>query len=243
MASDYGDESGEKMLDNFTRFGERMGEAAMRDRALRLYRAFENAKAGAGEKIPDEPPGMAGPSEWAKLDMAEFREIDGYDEIKQIIEAKLRSHGVEPTWFEDKADGREYLLFRVMDAREVWDGFDELSKEAGPAAEQAAEAIRARAAKEVGEPEPAHDGARDEGFRSRQRPATQAAGGRRDGPGRRPSHAKTFWQKHDVPVLRDMRPLEERAAHAREASAALEAERAAGPARAREPRFQEMRSK
>ena len=29
MASDYGDEAGSKMIDDFMRFGERMGERAM----------------------------------------------------------------------------------------------------------------------------------------------------------------------------------------------------------------------
>ncbi|RNL37794.1 hypothetical protein DMP06_10335 [Slackia equolifaciens] len=33
MASDYGDDAGEKMIEDFMRFGERMGERAMYDRA------------------------------------------------------------------------------------------------------------------------------------------------------------------------------------------------------------------
>lgn len=61
------------------------------------------------------------------------------DGIKQVIEAKLRAHGVEPTWFEDKATGKEYLLFRIAEAQEVWDGFDELSRETESAADKAAE--------------------------------------------------------------------------------------------------------
>lgn len=43
MASDYGDDAGEKMIDDFMRFGERMGERAMYRRAERLKLAFENA--------------------------------------------------------------------------------------------------------------------------------------------------------------------------------------------------------
>lgn len=190
MASDYGDESGEKMLDNFTRFGERMGLAAMQERSNRLQRAFENAKKGTGDKAAEELPDWVEPREWAKLDMAEFKSIDGYDEIKTIVEAKLRAHGVEPTWFEEPSTGKEYLLFRIADAREVWDSFDELSKETETASKKAAEKLKAHF---------------------------------RDG--------------------RDERPLDERAKQAREASAALEAERGSVKVQAREPRFQELRSK
>ncbi len=189
MPSDYGDESGEKMLDNFTRLCEFKGEAAMRERARKIQDACDHAKSNskAHEVIDD---GDEKRVEWAKLDMAEFRAIEGYEEIKQVIEAKLRAHGVEPVWFEDKAAGKEYLLFRVVDAQEVWDGFDELSNEAETAADKAAEKVKERI---------------------------------REG--------------------RDERPLEVRAKQAREASAALEAERSGARAQAREPRFQELRSK
>lgn len=139
MASDYGDESGEKMLDNFYRFGERMGISAMRGRADRLHQAFENAKQGAANGVAAEGEKKA---EFAKLDMAEFREIEGYEEIKQIIVEKLRAHGVEPVWFNDEQEGREYLVFSLRDAHEVWDSFDELSKETGQAAELASEALK-----------------------------------------------------------------------------------------------------
>ena len=189
MASDYGDESGEKMLDNFTRFCEFKGEAAMRERARKIQDACDHAKSRSKAHGVVEDGGERR-VEWAKLDMAEFRAIDGYDDIKQIIEAKLRAHGVEPAWFEDKEAGKEYLLFRVVDAQEVWDSFDELSDEAETAAEKAAEKAKER-----------------------------------------------------VRANRDERPLEVRAQQAREASAALEAERSGARAQAREPRFQELRSK
>ena len=190
MASDYGDESGEKMLDNFTRFGERMGVAAMQERSSRLQKAFENAKKGTADKAAEETPEWVEPREWAKLDMTEFKGIEGYEEIKEIIETKLRAHGVEPTWFEEPSTGKEYLLFRIADAHEVWNSFDELSKETGAASGKAAEKLKGR-----------------------------TRGGR------------------------DERSLEERAADAREAAAALEAERGKGKLQAREPRFQELRSK
>ena len=140
MASDYGDESGEKMLDNFHRYAERMGEQAMRERALKLQAAFENARDGA-DAGGAEPPAKAA-AEFAKLDMHEFSEIDGYQDVKRIIEAKLAAKGVDSTWFSDLESGREYLLFHVADVREVWEGFDELAKETDAAVERCVEKLR-----------------------------------------------------------------------------------------------------
>lgn len=227
MASDYGDEAGEKMLDNFMRFGERMGERAMYARADRMQHAFQNATRAARGTARKATPDREVSPEWAKLDMAEFREIEDYDGIKGIIEDKLTAHGVESTWFPDPASGKEYLLFRIADAQEVWRSFDELSHETDGAKEKAAEVIKAKAEAQRGEE------ARGDAERA---PDVQPEK-------RRPAHAKSVWQKYDVPVLRDLRPLEERAAHARRTSAALEAARSTTKEAARDARFQEVRSK
>ena len=154
MASDYGDEAGEKMVDDFMRFGERMGERAMYERAHRIQRACENATMEAMSSAGGDVPEPSESPEWAKLDMAEFRRIEGYDGIKDIIEAKLAARGVESAWFADPKTGKEYLLFRIADAREVWSSFDELGREAGRAGELAAEALRRR---ERAEPEKGRD--------------------------------------------------------------------------------------
>lgn len=192
MASDYGDEAGSKMMDDFMRFGERMGERAMYTRAAQMRQAFENATRDAqdiaGNAAEERSP------EWAKLDMHEFQRIEDYDSIKGIIESRLASRGVTSTWFPDPETGKEYLLFRIADAQEVWRSFDELSRETDDAAAKAAEKIR-----EQHEKEPSRD--------------------------------------------RDDRTLDERAEDAREASAALEAERSTTKALSKEPRFQEMRAK
>lgn len=192
MASDYGDESGEKMLDSFTRFAERRGEFAMRQRAYAFQKACRNATETAREQgglgpAPEEAP------EWAKLDMHEFRAIEGYEDIKQIIEAKLDAHGVEPQWFTDEQAGKEYLLFRVRDAREVWASFNELEQETQGIAERASE-------------------------RAKEKVQSKALG-------------------------KDERPLEERAAQAREASKVLEDERAPSKGRERVERSIETRVK
>lgn len=140
MASDYGDEAGSKMIDDFMRFGERMGERAMYARASQMRQAFENATREAqdiaGDAAEEQPP------EWAKLDMHEFQRIEDYGSIKGIIEDRLADRGVASTWLNDPETGREYLLFRIADAQEVWKSFDELSRETGDAAAKAAERIR-----------------------------------------------------------------------------------------------------
>ena len=192
MASDYGDDAGEKMIDDFMRFGERMGERAMYTRASQMQRAFQNATQSAREAAGEAPAGNL--AEWAKLDMQEFQGIGDYDGIKGIIEDRLAAHGVSSAWFPDPETGKEYLLFRIADAKEVWQSFDELSRETDDACTKAAEKIR-----EQHEKEPSRD--------------------------------------------RDDRTLDERAEDAREASAALEAERSTTKALSKEPRFQEMRAK
>lgn len=138
MSSDFGDDSGEKLFDNLLRIGERMGEDAMARHADKLHSAFENAKKGATRGKSDEDACV----EWAKLDMHEFQELEGYEEIKGAIESKLKSHGVEPTWFDDRAKGKEYLLFRIADAHQVWESLDELSCETEDARSRASEQLK-----------------------------------------------------------------------------------------------------
>ena len=148
MASDYGDDAGEKMIEDFVRFGERMGERAMYDRARRMRSAFENATVAA-RGAAGESAARDAPAEWAKLDMAEFQGIEDYAGIKEIIEAKLKAHAVDSAWFAEPATGREHLLFRVMDAKEVWLSFDELSRETDAACERAAANLAKREAREA----------------------------------------------------------------------------------------------
>ena len=151
MASDYGDDAGEKMIEDFMRFGERMGERAMYRRAEQIRRAFENATGAAREAA--EGNGTAEhPAEWAKLDMAEFQGIEDYAGIKETIEEKLRTHGVDSAWFAEPATGCEHLLFRIADAKEVWLSFDELSRETDAACGRAAAELAKRDARAAARP-------------------------------------------------------------------------------------------
>ncbi len=165
----------------------------MYTRAAQMQKAFQNATRSAQE-IAGADAGEREQPEWAKLDMQEFQRIEDYDAIKGIIEDRLAAHGVSSVWFPDAETGKEYLLFRIADAKEVWRSFDELSRETDDACAKAAEKI-----KEQHDKSPSRD--------------------------------------------RDDRTLDERAEDAREASAALEAERSTTKARSVEPRFQEMRVK
>ena len=80
--------------------------------------------------------------------MQEFQGIGDYDGIKGIIEDKLAAHSVSSAWFPDPETGKEYLLFRIADAKEVWQSFDELSRETDDACAKAAEKIRGQHEKE-----------------------------------------------------------------------------------------------
>jgi hypothetical protein len=154
MASDFGDDSGEKMLNDFTRFAERMGEDAMRRRADEFRRACKTAKSASR----DGKPADSGPSEWAKLDMREFQDIEGYEELKPIIDEKLSENGADHTWFTDPSSGKEYLLFKVRDAHEVWASFDQLEKESTAAEERAAKIAKREIGREAkGRPEKGRD--------------------------------------------------------------------------------------
>lgn len=155
MADDYGDDSGQKILDDLTRFAERMGAAAMIRRADGLHAALEHAKATTNQ---GKTRGGAAPVEYAKLDMHEFRALD--DGIKRIIEGKLKAHGVDAAWFADEQLGKEYLLFHVSDAQEVWQGLDELSRETESAKAKALERL-GREAERVRDERPLEERAKE----------------------------------------------------------------------------------
>ena len=152
MAEDFGDEAGQKLVDWATRFamyhahigGADHGERAMREAADRLTRALESARDSlldpAGAEVHTEGPALP---EWAKLDLHEFQELDGYDEIRSAIDIRLTSSSVEHALYEE--GGHAYLLFRSQDAPQVAECFDQLAGQARVAAERAAERVREQA--------------------------------------------------------------------------------------------------
>ena len=149
MAEDFGDEAGQKLVDWATRFamyhahigGADHGERAMREAADRLTRALESARDSlldpAGAEVHTEGPALP---EWAKLDLHEFHELDGYDEIRSAIDIRLTSSSVEHALYEE--GGHAYLLFRSQDAPRVAECLDSLAGQARQAAERAIEHVR-----------------------------------------------------------------------------------------------------
>ena len=260
MASDFGDDSGEKMLNDFTRFAERMGEDAMRRRADEFRRACKNAKSATKGGRTAE----AKPSEWAKLDMREFQGIEGYDELKPIIDGKLDAHGADHTWFTDPKTGKEYLLFRIRDAHEVWNSFDELSKESAEAEKRASQHLKREVEKtRAGRSEKATEkpiehpatekqvsfvaALHDKGVISDEEMKSLG-----DNPTVEDANELLNRHRKDAGYLelrksrsaeRDERPLDIRAKEATEASKRMEQSRSRSRARARKPRKREDRAK
>lgn len=149
MAEDFGDEAGQKLIDWATRIavhqirigGPSSAERAMRDAADQLTKALEAARDSlrdpASAEVRTEGPALP---EWAKLDLAEFQAMEGYDEIRSAIDAKLTSASLEHALYEE--GGHAYLLFRAQDAPQVADCFDSLATQAREAADRAAERVR-----------------------------------------------------------------------------------------------------
>ena len=136
MATDFGDESGEKLFDWVLRIGQDASEQAMFASAEKLKNALRNARGEIGGKGPEDAAGQ--PSEWAKLSMGQFASLPEYRSIKEIIDGKLAGEGIEHAFFEDK--GKEHLLFKVEDAPSVSRAFGDLEKQADIALDRALEA-------------------------------------------------------------------------------------------------------
>ena len=149
MAEDFGDEAGQKLVDWATRIamyqvrigGPSAGERAMRDAAEQLTKALEAARDSlrdpASAEVRTDGPALP---EWAKLDLHEFQELDGYDEIRSAIDIRLTSSSVEHALYEE--GGHAYLLFRSQDAPRVAECLDSLAGQARQAAERAIEHVR-----------------------------------------------------------------------------------------------------
>ncbi len=131
MASDFGDESGEKLFDWLLRIGQDAGQQAMLDTADKLTAAFRKAREGLGgdwESVSEN-------KDWAKLDMKDFTELPTYETLKEIIGDALASRGATHEFASEA--GREYLIFKVKDVHEVSEVFHDLEKSTHAASERA----------------------------------------------------------------------------------------------------------
>lgn len=237
MASDFGDESGEKLIDWMMRVGEDAGKEAMLASADKLAEAFRRAREGL-EKTTGE-----GAREWAKLDLKDFKDLPAYDSIKQIIDGELADRGVEHEFASES--GREFLVFKVKDVHEVSEAFHQLEENTAAAKERAISTIDegrdgSRAAKKRSPRDGEERGSRPKGP-DLDAPATEKQrdyigklvekGAIPEGEaGRATAEGLTVGQANGIlnrygrylKLERDAEPLEQRAEAARRASKALE---------------------
>lgn len=129
MASDYGDEAGEKLFDWMLRMGQDASQDAIRASAEKLKSAIRNLRGQI-----DEPRAESG-REYARLNLSEFEELPDYASLREIIDARLDAAAIE----HDIAsiDGHDHLIFKVEDAPEVDEAFKALERDADAACERA----------------------------------------------------------------------------------------------------------
>lgn len=238
MASDFGDESGEKLIDWMMRVGEDAGKEAMLASADKLAEAFRRAREGLEEGI-----GKEGAREWSKLDLKDFKDLPAYDSIKQIIDGELAGRGVEHEFASE--GGRDFLVFKVKDVHEVSEAFHQLERDTAAAKERAEKSIdEGRDGDRTAKKRSSRDG---EGRGSRPKgpdlgaPATEKQrdyigklvekgaipeeeAGRATAEGLTVGQANGILNKYGryLKLERDAEPLEQRAEAARRASKALE---------------------
>ena len=137
MPSDFGDESGEKLFDWMLRLGQEAGQAAMAHSAARVSMAFRNAvgEIGHGQSAAAGTERASEATEWAKLNLHEFKGLPEFETIKEIIDANLDREALSHEFFSEGE--KSYLIFRVGDAPEVARCFDELAQETTQAAKKA----------------------------------------------------------------------------------------------------------
>lgn len=138
MASDYGDDSGEKLVDWMLRVGQDAGGEAMSECAQRLSAALRNARGAISEDEGGRGADADGiEQKWAKLNMRDFRDLPEYGSIRELIDERLSEASIEHAFHEDKKN--EFLVFRVQDAPDVDEVFANLEKEVDEALGKAKE--------------------------------------------------------------------------------------------------------
>lgn len=119
------------------RLGQEAGQAAMAHSAARVSMAFRNAvgEIGHGQSAAAGIERASEATEWAKLNLHEFKGLPEFETIKEIIDANLDREALSHEFFSEGE--KSYLIFRVGDAPEVARCFDELAQETTQAAKKA----------------------------------------------------------------------------------------------------------
>lgn len=131
MASDFGDESGERLFDWMLRVGQDASADAIKDAADRLKNAIKNLRGQIEEPAQAEE----ATREYARLNLSEFEELPDYESLKDIIASRLDAEAIEHDI--TAIDGHDYLVFRVEDAPSVDGVFKELEGSVDEAAGRA----------------------------------------------------------------------------------------------------------
>lgn len=146
MASDFGDESGEKLFDWMLRMGQDASETVIREHAEKLKNAIHSIRG----KMADAPAEEAEKSpEYARLNLSEFEELPDYTSLREIIDERLHAAAIEHDIVE--LGGHDHLVFKVADAPEVDEVFKNLERDVDIAADRACEAREQEHMKELSE--------------------------------------------------------------------------------------------
>lgn len=144
VAEDFGDDSGDKLLEWSMRMVMEKGRRGAYKESSRFSDALRSAREqldGMGDAGKGEAGPVMGHDGWAKLDMHEFCDIEGWEELKSVLDGQLEAKGLAHEWFEDEQAGKTYLLFQAGDARELSNAFGELEERVSEAHERAIAAI------------------------------------------------------------------------------------------------------
>lgn len=136
MASDFGDESGEKLFDWMLRMGQDASQEAIRASAEKLKNAIRNLRGSIAE--PAQESASEDVREYARLNMSEFEDLPNYATLREIIGERLSEAAIEHDFVE--VEGHDHLVFRVADAPEVDEVFASLEQDVDAVAERACEA-------------------------------------------------------------------------------------------------------
>lgn len=116
MATDFGDESGEKLFDWMLRVGQEAGQEALAKSAKGLAEAIRSTCATI-EKSEGSGGVAAKTPEWAKLSMREFEDLPEYETLADMIFSQLKKEGVEHAFANE--GGKRFLVFKANEAPSV----------------------------------------------------------------------------------------------------------------------------
>mgnify|MGYP007081923260 FL=1 len=138
MATDFGDESGEKLFDWMLRVGQEAGQEALAKSAKGLAEAIRSTCASI-EKSEGSGDAAAKTTEWAKLSMREFEDLPEYETLADMISSQLKKEGVEHAFANER--GKRFLVFKANEAPSVAQAFRRIEESIPEACERAKGAL------------------------------------------------------------------------------------------------------